>query len=189
MSDFAARSSCLAVSRPDPLPFDPGEPERGEMWSPGGAPPAGLEFLGCRGTLMCWFVPCPTCCVGWVPVVPDGSEFGYRTAVEIGCSAGCDPPAVAWWHYWRLGILPPAPDPTEAQQRYARGAVRRALDDVFNGKDAIARARDAGRFAEAAGLEFEPLANAFAKAGAVPVTAVLPQLLAGAATPARLPNA
>jgi hypothetical protein len=50
---------------PGPLPFEEGGPDRGEMWCPGGAPPTGLEFLDCRGTLMCW---------GSLPCLPRGLE-------------------------------------------------------------------------------------------------------------------
>ena len=59
-----------AVVQPGPLPFEEGEPDRGELWCPGGAPPSGLEFLGCRGTYMCWVIPCPSCLEGWTAVLP-----------------------------------------------------------------------------------------------------------------------
>lgn len=174
---------------PDPPPFDGDQPERGEQWAPGGGRPSGLEFLGCRGTFECWLIPCPCCCRGWVPVVPDGTEFGYRTAVEIGCSRGCEPELVAWWHAWRLGEPVPRPKATDDQRRYARAAVRRALGDALVGKDVIARAREAGRFADAAGLAVDHLADAFAQAGKVPPHLAHAAILAGTATPARLPNA
>ena len=178
----------VPLIEPGPLPFDEGLPERGEQWVRGGAPPAGIEFLGAASTLRCWMQPCPVCLVGWVPVVPDDQRLAYRLAVEIGCSAGCDGPEVSWWHMWRMGILAPAEPPDERQRRYAYAAVRNALNDVLQGQDAVRRARDAGRFAEAAGFDLESLAAAFAKAGKVPLQAVLPSLLTGAAAPARLPN-
>lgn len=173
---------------PGSLPFDEGLPERGEAWAPGGSPPAGLEFLGCRAALEAWLLPCPACLEGWVLIAPDGTRFGYRLAVETGCSAGCEPPLVAWWRAWRLGDLPPPEPPSERQRRYAHAAVRNALDDVLRGKDPIGRARDAGRFAEAAGFELQSLAAAFARTGRVQFHDVLASLLAGAATPARLPD-
>lgn len=120
---------------PGPLPFPEGLPEFAEAWCPGGAPPAGLEFIGCRGTLQCWLLPCPCCCVGWVPVVPigDADPYGYRlAAAEVGCSAGCDSPEILWWHLWRLGVPPPTSepaDPTRAR-RYAGACVRRILGDL-----------------------------------------------------------
>ena len=179
----------MAAVEPDPLPFPEGEPERGEQWSPGGAPPTGIEFLGCRGTLECWLAPCPSCLRGWVAVVPDGTEFGYRVAVETGCSRGCAPELVAWWEEWRMGQCPPPPPASETQRRYARGAVRRALGDALSGNDVLAAARDAGRYVAAAGLVPEHLAEAFARAGKLPQPRVHAALLAGAATPGRLPDA
>lgn len=182
---------------PGPLPCDEGLPEWGEAWAPGGAPPAGLEFIGARPTLRGWMLPCPACLVGWVPIVPDGTRFGYRVAVELGCidvsdgldrPGGCEAPDVAWWHSWRMGVLPPREPPGDRQRRYAYAAVRNALDDVLQGKDPIGRARDAGRFAEAAGFDLQSLAAAFARAGKVQLQDVLPSLLVGAATPARLPD-
>src|SRR4051794_8167283 len=119
------------VVEPGPLPFPEGEPEFGEAWAPGGVKPFGLEFLGCRDTLNGFLCPCPTCLVGWCAVLPDGTEFGYRLGVEYGCSDGCEPKLVAWWHAWRMGELPPKQEPSEGQRRYARGAVRRSIGDAL----------------------------------------------------------
>jgi len=70
-----------------------------------GIPPDGFEFFHARTTVKGWFLPCPACCRGWVPIVPDGD--GYRLGAEVGCSRGCAPEQLSWWHLWRLGELPP----------------------------------------------------------------------------------
>jgi hypothetical protein len=71
---------------------------------------------------------CPSCVDATVAVVPDGTE--WRLASEIGCSGGCDETSIIWWHFWRLGELPPPLPPDDRQRRYAQGAVRRILADI-----------------------------------------------------------
>ena len=180
---------------PGPLPFEEGEPDRGERWCPGGAPPSGLEFLDCRGTYMCWVIPCPCCCAGWSAVLPDGTEFGYRVAVEFGCNLGCDPELVAWWHAWRCGTLPPRPEPDDRARRYAAGAIRRELGDLPDRPtlpDLRRRAYRIGQWLAAGGLDVDGAAHALVaaaeRAGLADQVGILADAVtAGRAKPARIP--
>jgi hypothetical protein len=182
---------------PDPLPFPAGEPERGEQWAPGGAPPAGLAFLGCQGTLEAWLAPCPCCCRGWVPVLPlgDADPYAYRLAVEAGCSRGCEPPAVAWWHAWKMGDLPPPVPPDDRAERYARGAIRRLLAALPE-RPSLARLKAAafwaGQWLAAGRLPTEPVADALLHAAVRAgldehVEALASAVTAGRAKPGRVP--
>lgn len=185
-----------ALIEPGPLPFDEGEPDRGEMWAPGGCPPSGIEFLGCRGTIVCWAIPCPACLEGWCAVLPDGTEFGYRLAVEYGCSAGCEPAAVAWWHAWRCGALPPRAAPDDRARRYAVGAIRRELAELPEQPtlpQLRAKAYKIGSWLEAGGLEADGAAQALVaaaeRAGLADQALVLADAVtAGRAKPARVPT-
>ena len=77
-------------------------------------PPDGFEFLGAKPAPggRWWRYLCPACCGATVAVIPDGT--GWRLASEIGCSRGCEPSAIEWWHAWRRGDLPPPPRRTGA---------------------------------------------------------------------------
>ena len=85
-----------------PCPFPSGTPPR-VPWAPSGMSPDRLEFWGAVAASRCWCMPCPSCGEDWCALLPDGSPDGYRLAAEIGCSASCEPPAMAWWHAWRNG--------------------------------------------------------------------------------------
>lgn len=180
---------------PGPLPFEEGEPEFGEAWSPGGAPPSGLEFVGCRGTQECFVVPCPVCLEGWAAVLPDGSEFGYRLAHEYGCSAGCEPELVAWWRAWRCGVLPPRLEPNDRARRYAAGAIRRELADLPERPtmpQLRAKAYRIGQWLAAGGLDADGAAGALVAAAeraglAEHVLTLADVMTAGRAKPARIP--
>jgi hypothetical protein len=186
-----------SLIEPGPLPFDEGLPEFAEAWSPGGVPPSGLEFLGAKGTLKCWLLPCPACLTGWVPIAPDGTRFGYRLAVEIGCSDGCDVPEVAWWHSLQCGVLPPPepPDPDRAR-RYARACIRRILVDIPE-RPTIEGLRAAsykiGGWLQAGGIPADGAASALlgaaARAGLTDVGWILAEAMtAGRARPGRVPS-
>jgi hypothetical protein len=180
---------------PGPLPFEEGEPDRGEMWCPGGAPPTGLEFLDCRGTLMCWVVPCPACLEGWSAVLPDGTEFGYRLAHEYGCSLGCEPPDVLWCHLLRCGILPPRPEPGERARCYALAAARRELAEVAQ-RPTLAQLKSTGyrvgQWLAAGALDVDSAAQALVGAAqraglADQILTIADAVTAGRAKPARVP--
>jgi hypothetical protein len=162
--------------------------------------PLGFEFRRAVATVRCWMLPCPSCGVGWVPLVPDGTRFGYQLAGEVGCSgdfadpnwpnAGCEPEHVAWWFAWKAGELPSLPELDDRQRAYARGAVKNALAAALKGENPLAAARDAGRFATAAGYDHEELGTAFAVAAGERVEPhqLLNAILIGAATPGRIPS-
>jgi hypothetical protein len=147
---------------PGPTPVPRGDPPL-HLQSREPGPPLGFEFRRAVSTVRCWMMPCPSCLVGWVPLVPDRSRFGYRLASEVGCSGdfgdpdwpnnGCEPEHVAWWFAWKAGELPPLPEPDDRQRAYARGAVRNALAAALEGKNPLSAARAAGRFATAAGYD------------------------------------
>lgn len=178
------------------LPFPEGLPEFGEAWALGGSPPTGLEFIGAMATLRCWLLPCPACLDGWTPIVPDGSHYGYRLAVEVGCSVGCEAPLVAWWHAWRTGDLPPhAPGEPGQAARYASACVRRLLQELPE-HPTIEQLRSvayrAGGWLEAGGLTADGTAAALlaaaSRAGLPEPSAVLAAaMLAGRAQPRRVP--
>ena len=129
--------------------------------------------------------------------MPDGTEFGYRFAIEVGCSAGCEPPEVAWWHAWRLGEPPPRAAPDERARRYATAAVRRQLEqlpDRPTREHLRAAAYQAGGWAAAGELDVEPIAStllAAARRGGVDDPDIADKLamafLAGRARPGRVP--
>lgn len=201
-----ARPSIRATSpdgliSPDPLPVLAGEPGP-EGWAEDGRPPDGFTFLGARKTIAAWLLPCPICCCGWVPIVPDHREDGgYRLGVEVGCSAGCDDPAeMMLMHLLRQGELP-AQEPIEADERaarYAKGCLRRILGNLPP-RPSHAQLRraayDAGRWLEAGHLPADPVARALlsaaARAGHEPAS-IAPKLaadvLAGRSRPGRMPR-
>src|SRR3954447_1427995 len=120
--------------RPDPLPLpDVGRPPRDRL-CPEGTPPIGLEFLGATATLGGYLLPCPCCVQGWALLLPTGEPYGYRVALEHGCSRGCAVEDIARWHLVRCGELPrdPPPPPDERARRYGaavvRGELRRLLE-------------------------------------------------------------
>ena len=130
-ANWAAWAEAWTVRR-NPLPCPTGDPPD-HFWCPGHVPPDGFEFMGAVVTKACWFLPCPVdCCPGWVPLVPDGSRFGYRLAAEDGCTRGCEAPEILWWQNWRLGDLPALErgEPDERARRYATGVVRRILGEL-----------------------------------------------------------
>jgi hypothetical protein len=202
----AARAAANGGARPDPwvvppdsLPCPAGDPPD-RLWCPSRVPPDGFEFLGAVATEACWFLPCPACCQGWVPLVPDGSRFGYRLVAEIGCSAACEAPEILWWQGWRLGDLP-ALKPMEAGERawrYAYGALRRVLSELPDRPDRerlLRTAFDAGRWLAAGDLPAAPVADALLaaadRAGFDPDTiapVLADALTAGRARPGRLPR-
>jgi hypothetical protein len=183
----------------DPLPYPAGDPSN-HLWCVGHVPPDGFEFLGAVATKACWLLPCPACCVGWVPLVPDGSRFVYRLVAEIGCSAACEAPEILWWQGWRLGDLP-ALKPMEAgerDQRYATGALRRILGDLParpTKRQLTGAAYQSGGWLETGDLPAAPVAHALLaaadRAGLDPDT-IAPELAAaltaGRARPGRLPR-
>lgn len=180
-----------------PLPLPDAEPPPARAWCRAGTPPDGFEFLGAVATEECFLMVCPACLIGWVAIVPDGTRFGYRLASEIGCSAGCDPPEVAWWHLWRLGELPPPPPPGERARRYAAGAIRRTLADLPErpSRDQLRRvAFDAGRWLEAGGLSTNAVARVLLDAagraaldGPALSAELAASIQAGRAQPGRVP--
>jgi hypothetical protein len=155
---------------PGPTPFPRGAPPAYLMSREPG-PPIGFELRRAVATTRGWMAPCPCCLVGWVPVLPDGSRFGYRLDPAIGCSGdfaepgwpdnGCSPSAVAWWAAWRAGDLPPLPAPDDRQRAYARGVIRNCLADALEGKNPYAAGHRSGQFMEAAGFKPDALAGAF----------------------------
>jgi hypothetical protein len=171
---------------PDPLPVPAGAAPFVTVATSG--PPDGLTFLGARETVGGWLLHCPCCCSGWVPLAPRGD--GYEIELSIGCTRGCDPNEITWWHCWRTGTLPPETEPDERQRRYARGAVKNALAAALEGKNPLSAARDAGRFAAAAGYHPNALSVAFVAAanGKVDEHTLLNAIRVGAATPGRLPR-
>jgi hypothetical protein len=135
-----------------------------------------------------------------VPLLPDGSWYGYRLAAEIECSQGCEAPEILWWQGWRLADLtahePVEPD--ERARRYAAGALRRILGElpeVPTERQLTGSAYQTGRWLETGRLPAEPVAGtllaAAARAGLDPVT-IAPKLAAaltaGRARPGRLPR-
>ena len=187
----------LPAISPDELPFPAGEPERGEQWAPAGVPPTGLEFLGCRGSLECWLMPCPSCCRGWVPIVPDGTPDGYRLAAEVGCTIGCAESHIRWWHLWRLGLLPPsAPSDPGRTRRYAAACIRRILEGLPDRPTAEQLRRAAfqiGGWLEAGGLRPDDAAaallSAARRANVQGLGAQLAEAMtAGRARPGRVPT-
>jgi hypothetical protein len=179
---------------PDPLPVPAGRAPFPTV-APGG-PPDGLEFLGARETVAGWLLPCPCCCQGWVPLAARGGA--YELHLSIGCTRGCDPAYIAWWHSWRLGEIPPRlAEDRERAYRYARGAIRRVLAGLPpNPSERSLRgaAYAAGRWAEAGGLPAGPVAThliAAARRAGLNPEAVAPKLArafkAGRAVPGRIP--
>jgi hypothetical protein len=180
-------------------PVQAGEPPR-HLLTRSGIPPCGFEFLGAKATVKSWLLPCPACCLGWVPLMPDGTSDGYRLAAEIGCSVGCEAPAVFWWQAWRLGELL-AREPAQADeraQRYARGALRRILGELPD-RPTVPELRRAafaaGRWLAAGDLPADPVARALlaaaARAGLDPIAVankLAADLVAGCARPGRLPR-
>jgi hypothetical protein len=183
---------------PGPTPAPRGDPPA-ELLCPAGTLPFGMAFVGAVATVRCWMAPCPSCLVGWVPVVPDGSRYGYRLA-EIGCSGdlalpgwpdnGCEPALVAWWAALRAGETPPPPEPDERQRAYARAVVRNALADAMDGKNAYVAARRSGGYVKPAGLAPDVLVTAFMAAvpGQLDEHKLMTAVLVGTAIPGRLPR-
>jgi hypothetical protein len=180
-----------------PCPIRSGTPP-GEQWAPLGTPPDTFTFMGAVPTRRCWMVPCPCCGTGWVLVVPDGTDYGYGLAAEVGCNAGCAPPEIAWWHLLRLGERPPPEPPDERAKRYAAGAIRRILATLPERPSMTELRRaafTAGGWLEAGQLRAGPIAAALLgaarRAGLEPASLV-PELaaavLAGRARPGRTPG-
>lgn len=136
--DARPHFSSPGLVEPDPLPCLPGEPPAA-AWAESGLPPDGFSYLGARKTARAWLMPCPSCCRGWVPLAPDHHDAtGYRIAVEVGCSAGCDDPGeLTLMHFLRLGELPPREPVTadERAERYVRGAARHAARRIAQAAD------------------------------------------------------
>jgi hypothetical protein len=167
------------------------------MWCSAGTPPTGLEWLGAVATERCWLLPCPACCVGWVPLAPGPGEYGYTLAVGVGCSAACgaDAAELAWRHMWRNGTLPPrtAAEPAAWMKRYAERAVRGIWRDLPD-PPSLAQLRRAtfasGQWLQAGGLPDRLVERAVALAAQramVDLQTLAADLLAGRARPARLP--
>lgn len=116
---------------PDPLPFEPGQPPA-EVCCAAGTPPCGFEFLGAKATVLGWLLPCPCCCQGWCALLPSVTDpCGYELAMTAGCSRGCHPEDIAWWHIWRQGELPPAIEKPDRQAiARIRGAVIEAAERI-----------------------------------------------------------
>jgi hypothetical protein len=149
-----------------------------------------------------WHIRCPSCLEGRVALDPElEDKFGYRLAPEP-CTAGCRPELIQWWHLWRLGELPPAPEPEERARRYALAVARGAIRDLAHvppGRDqARALTRAAYRIgqAEAAGeLDRASIARALVRAGVmlglsaeVAASAARKGVGAGAAAPLKVPT-
>lgn len=169
-----------------------------------GTPPLGLEFLGATATAAAYVMPCPCCLLEAVALVPDGTPYGYRVAVELGCGGDCPPELIAWWHAWRLGELPaeaPAA-PTARARAYARAAAAaelRSLAAPAARRDPGRAMRDVafriGRILEPGGLPADDVAEALLLAGEAlgmsPAEAealARQAMLAGMATPRQLPR-
>lgn len=179
-----------------PCPIRSGIPP-GELWAYMGTPPDRLDFWGAVPTRRCWMMPCPCCRAGWCALLPDGTAYGYRLAAEIGCSNGCDPGEVQWWHLWRLGELPPREPVDERARRYAAGAIRRTLTELPTRPSAAELRRaafSAGRWLEAGGQGPDAVAGVLLQAAVRAghdAEALAPNLaaavLAGRARPGRVP--
>jgi hypothetical protein len=168
-----------------------------------------MEFHGAVGTTRCWMLPCPSCLVGWVPIVPDGTTYGYRLASEVGCSGdfslpdwpdnGCEPEHVAWWAAWRAGELPP---PMAVDQARARAYAQKVVASTLKAIPARpeegnlrAAAYTCGSWAKAGSLPVSPIAKELMRrasgVGLDPNT-LAPKLAAafraGMAVPARMPR-
>jgi hypothetical protein len=194
--------SVLAAARDDaypggPCPIVSGTPP-GEQWAPLGTPPDGFEFMGAVPTRRCWMLPCPVCNVGWCPVVPDGTDHGYRLAAEIGCNAGCEAPDVAWCHLHQLGERPPREPvaPSEVDRLKVFGAARNATWRIVEARDPVARLKSEayrlGEYAGGKGVDPHPAARVLAVAArhaGIPVetavAAITSSILVGCARPRR----
>ena len=194
-----APSSSPAYQPRSLLPFRIGAPPASAL-CPAGTPPDGFDFLGAVATVRCWMFPCPACCDGWVGLVPDGTQYGYRIASDVGCSAGCGGADIAWWQLWRLACLPPqAVDPVTWRGRaYAKAVLRRLLADLPSTPSEADLRRTAfqlGRWLEAGGLSADLVAPGLLAAGeraGLPRATIAPALAAavtaGRADPARVPQ-
>jgi hypothetical protein len=186
---------------PDPLPFPPGEPPR-RCRASSGVPPDGFEFLSAQRTTAGYFYPCPSCCQGWVLLVPSGHDpYGYEIGLSAGCSRGCDPDAIAHWQLIRLGEIPP-PEPveeTERSRRYIRGALRHALRRILEDTDPAVRLRQEayalGRLTAGASVDPGAVAQALASAAhavglpdEAAASVIKKHLLAGMAKPRGCPT-
>lgn len=180
--------SVLVVLSALPLPWPPGDPTAA-AWCRGLGRPFGLDFIGTIGTTVCFLAPCPCCCVAWVPVLPDGTEWGYRLAVEHGCNYrrgpdhdSCDPAEIARWAMIRRGDIPPrqAVPVSDAGRRYTRGAMFKAGEAVLGDADPAARilieARNLGSLAAGTGSDCGPI---LATLGRVAAAAGLPPEILG----------
>jgi hypothetical protein len=156
--------------------------------------------MAAAATQVCFLQPCPANCPGWVPVVPDGSRFGYRLAAEVGCTRGCDAPKILWWQNWRLGDLPALEpgEPDERARRYATVVVRGILGelpDVPSLRQLRRAAFAIGNWLDTSRLPVELIADlllcaaARAKLDPISVAPVLAAAVtAGRARPGRVPQ-
>lgn len=184
---------------PDPLPCLPGTPPA-KMRRPDGRPPCGYTFMGAKATVDGYLLPCPLCWRGWVPLAPNRHEpDGYRLAVEVGCSRGCDDAAeMMRAHLLCLSKLSPPPPPSARERAYATACARRILRDL-PARPSLPRLRSAahelGSWLEAGDLDEQAalaaLLNAAARNGldrtdAGPVLGAA--LASGRLQPGRLPQ-
>ncbi len=178
-----------------------GEPPP-DLWCRGRTPPiAEFVLMSARPSHLGWHVQCPCCLLGRVALDPElEDEFGYRLAAEP-CTAGCEPELIQWWHLWRLGELPPPPEPEERARRYALAVAREAIRDLARvppGRDPVRElARAAYRVGQAeatGGLDRTSIARALVKAGVmlglsteVAADVARKGVCAGAAVPLQVP--
>jgi hypothetical protein len=133
-----------------------------------------------------WLVVCPACVQGWCRLLPDpDDEHDYRLELAAGCSRGCEPGEVAWWHLWRLGEVPPQEpaSPDKRERSYARAVLRKKLEAAK--ADSRRAAYDTARWCRPAAIDPDLALAAVASAAGVPAAALYQTFQAGLAVPAK----